>query len=94
MAAVTGTNSAIVIQSMPSMKLTRFTNHTPPMNRPARSTKNGIDGMIRSVSGSDAITASTATHCTTRRTPSGTDRMSSIAPMTASNAVAKLTVRN
>ena len=33
MAPVNGTPSATVIQSMPSMKLTRLTNHTPPTNR-------------------------------------------------------------
>ena len=33
MAPVNGTVSATVIQSMPSMKLTRLTNHTPPTNR-------------------------------------------------------------
>ena len=30
-AAVIGTTSATVIQSRPSMKLTRLTNHSPPM---------------------------------------------------------------
>ena len=35
--AVTGTTSATVIQSMPSMKFTRLTNQTPPSSSSARS---------------------------------------------------------
>ena len=39
--AVTGTTSATVIQSMPSMKLTRLTNQTPPSRSSARSSDRG-----------------------------------------------------
>ena len=41
MTPVTGTISATVIQSSPSMKLTRFTNQTPPRMRKACSTTRG-----------------------------------------------------
>ena len=39
--AVIGTTSATIIQSMPSMKLTRLMNHTVPTSRMARSTQSG-----------------------------------------------------
>ena len=45
-AAVTGTTSATVIQSMPSMKLTRLTNHTPPTSRIANSSVRGSCGIM------------------------------------------------
>ena len=46
-AAVTGTVSATVIQSSPSMKLTRLTNHSVPISRMARSATSGRNGAIR-----------------------------------------------
>ena len=52
MKPVIGTISATVIQSSPSMKLTRFTNQTPPNNEKGRSTMSGT------ASGNDANLAS------------------------------------
>jgi len=79
---------------MPSIKLTRLTNQTPARKRHARSIGHGTCGRICNSLGSAVITAPTAMHCMARRAAAGKERMSSIAPITASNAVAEVTVRN
>ena len=48
---VIGTNSATVIQSMPSMKLVRLTNHRQASSSSARSTHHGSSGTTRSSAG-------------------------------------------
>ena len=85
-APVTGTISATVIQSMPSMKLTRLTSHTPPRSRQARSIHHGRTGRTRTSLGSAAITAPTAMNCSTSRSAAGNVRRSSMAPTKASRS--------
>ena len=86
--AVTGTTSATVIQSMPSMKLTRLTNQTPPSSSSARSSGQGSCGTTRNSAGSAAITIPTARICMSRRGAGPSPRMSSIAPTSASSTAA------
>ena len=66
-AAAIGTTSAAVIQSRPSMKFTRLTNHRPPITSALRSTGNGRAGNTRNPGGSTKMTAATASVCTNRR---------------------------
>ncbi len=66
-AALTGTTSATVIQSSPSMKFTRFTNHNPPMTSAARSIHQGRNGTTRISSGSAKTTVATASACSRKR---------------------------
>ena len=82
-AAVTGTTSATVIQSMPSMKLTRLTNQMPASSRHARSSHHGMTGKMRSAAGSAAITMATAAACKTSRGTTSSGRMSSVTPTMA-----------
>ena len=90
-AALTGTSSATVIQSMPSMKLTRLISHTPAKKRHARSIHHGTCGSTCACFGNVASTRPTAMHCTIRRAAAGAERMSSIAPTTASSMAAAVT---
>ena len=79
---------------MPSMKLTRLTNHTPATKRHARSIHQGSCGRICNSVGSAAITAPTAMHCRRSRSAAGKVRMSSMAPTKASSAAAAVAARN
>ena len=94
MTPVTGTTSTMVIQSMPSMKLTRLTNHTPlksetgPLYPPRQKRQN------LHFAGSAATMAPTATNCSESRSAVGKVRRSSIAPTQARNAVATETIKN
>ena len=89
--AVTGTTSATVIQSMPSMKLVRLTNQSMARPSSARSSQEGRNGMARNSSGSAASTIATATACKTSRGITAIERTSSIAPTTAMKTVAART---
>ncbi len=68
---MSGTISATVIQSRPSMKLTRLTNQTPAMTSSARSSHQGRNGVIWKSAGRMAITIATATNWTSRRGATG-----------------------
>jgi hypothetical protein len=94
MALVAGTNSATVIQSIPSMKLTRLTNHRPPRNRQPRSIHRGRGGRICQSAGSAAMIAATTMHCIARRDVACSDRISSIAPMAASRIIPAVTTNS
>src|SRR5262249_30814937 len=93
-APVIGTVSATVIQSIPSMKLVRLTNQTPPRRRPARSIHHGSAGRTRESAGMKVSTRPTAAHCSARRRPTGSGRMSSMAPAVASTSAAIVSARN
>ena len=82
-AAVIGTTSATVIQSRPSMKLTRLTNQSPPRTRSKRSIQIGANGATRSSSGKAKITSATLNACSTKRGVTPIGRMSSAAPTAA-----------
>ena len=87
-AAVTGTTSATVIQSRPSMKLTRLTNQSPASTRRPRSTQNGTDGAMRRSLGLVSTIAPTASACSKSRGSTGTGLMSSAKPSAAMNKAA------
>ena len=87
-AAVTGTTSATVIQSRPSMKLTRLTNQSPASTRRPRSTQNGTDGAMRRSLGLVSTIAPTASACSKSRGSTGTGLMSSAKPSAAMNRAA------
>lgn len=87
-AAVTGTTSATVIRSSPSMKFTRFTNHIPASRITPRSSASGNAGTMRAVSGAVNTTVPTAAACSTSRTSTGSDLMSSANPTSAIATVA------
>ncbi len=88
---LTGTNSATVIQSMPSMKLVRLTNHKQASSSSARSTHHGSTGTTRSSEGRPASTIPTANACRTSRGATPMLRTSSQAPTAAMNAAAAKT---
>jgi hypothetical protein len=94
MAPVTGTTSATVIQSMPSMKLVRLMNQIPARRINPRSIHQGSIATRRSSAGSAAITMPTATPCRRRRDSGVRPLMSSTAPTTASSAAAAVSARN
>ena len=79
-----GTTSTTVIQSMPSMKLTRFTNQSIARNIRARSTHQGRIEKICKSGGSIATTTSTAMACNSSRGKASSGRMSSVTPTKAS----------
>src|SRR5262249_12337100 len=83
-----GTASATVIQSMPSMKLTRLTNHSPATISPARSIAIGTTGTARSSAGIVHTVSVTATACTARRHIGAIGNISSTAPTTVKSATA------
>ena len=85
---MTGTASATVIQSSPSMKLTRFTNQRPASKSRPRSIQSGQVATILTVSGVVKRTAATAAPCSNSRGSTGIDLMSSANPTTAMNSVA------
>src|SRR5580692_7119542 len=82
-AAVIGTTSATVIQSRPSMKLTRLTNHSPPTINTKRSIQSGMNGALRKVSGKVQITSATLSACSRKRGATPIGRMSSATPTAA-----------
>ena len=89
---LTGTNSATVIQSMPSMKLVRLTNHRQASSSSARSTHHGSTGTTRSSAGRPASTMPTASACrTSRGATSMRPDIVGQAPTAAMNAVAAKT---
>jgi hypothetical protein len=88
MAAVTGTVSATVIQSRPSMKLTRLTNHRPASSRIARSIQSGQPGTSLRLSEAVKMMMATAAPCSNSRGGTAIDLMSSAKPVTAMNSVA------
>ena len=86
-AAATGNTSATVIQSMPSIKLTRFTNQMPLISMRVRSSHQGNCDTMRSPEGNVAITMATATACSKSRGKASSGRMSSVTPTAASPIV-------
>src|SRR6185437_561575 len=86
--AVTGTTSATVIQSMPSMKFTRLTNQSKARPSSARSSQKGNGGTSRSSPGSATMTIVTAAACRNSRGRTAMVRTSSTAPTTATTTVA------
>ncbi len=91
-APVIGTASATVIQSMPSMKFTRLTNHTPSRTRQARSIQSGSVDASRVSAGSSTTTRPTASNCTSRRGAGESVWMSSSKPISVSNPMAAVSV--
>ena len=85
---MTGTTSATVIQSMPSMKLVRLTNQTPPISSSARSSHHGSSGRMRISAGNVASTTATAAACSTSRGSAASGRTSSVTPTRASPSTA------
>ena len=63
---VIGTNSATVIQSMPSMKLVRLTNQRQASSSSARSIHHGSIGTTRSSAGRLASMMPTANVCSSK----------------------------
>ena len=88
---LTGTTSATVIQSMPSMKLTRLTNQIVPMNSRNRSIHHGKNVAMRRSWGRAAITMTAASACSSRRGATGIRWVSAPIPTATSNAVAAST---
>jgi len=86
-AAVTGITSATVIQSIPSMKLTRFTNQSPPSSIRMRSNHQGSCDTMRRSAGNAAIMTATATVCSKSLGEASSGRMSSVTPIAASPIV-------
>ncbi len=72
MPTVTGTTSATIIQSMPSMKLTRLMNHSAPTNSRPRSSQKGMKGSARMPSGRAPSIKAIAAACT-RQLRQGTE---------------------
>src|SRR6516164_11254557 len=87
-AAVIGTTSTTVIQSSPSMKFTRLTNHSTPINRTMRSRHQGKTGNTRSSGGKVVRTTATAKPCSTNRGAAAIGRLSAIAPTAAIRSTA------
>src|SRR5215467_6163177 len=87
-AKVMGTASATVIQSSPSMKFTRLTNHSVPINSKMRSLHHGSIGSKRNSDGNVASTAATAQLCSTSRGAAAIGRLSARAPMAAIRSTA------
>ena len=79
-APVIGTTSATVIQSSPSMKLTRFTNQRPASRSRPRSIQSGQGGTIRRSPGAVKMIAPTANACSNSRGSTGIDLRSSAKP--------------
>ena len=88
---MTGTISATDIQSIPSMKLTRFTSHTSPKAIATRSATNGAAGTTRRSAGRVATTSPTASAWNAKREPARIGRMSSVIPSAANPTVAATT---
>src|SRR5437773_6289299 len=91
--AVIGTTSATVIQTSPSMKLTRFTNQRPASNSRPRSIQSGQAGTILTSPGIVKRIVPTATACSISRGSTGMDLTSSANPTMAMNSdAAKIAV--
>ncbi len=86
--ALSGTISATVIQSSPSMKLTTFTSQTPPTRMTPRSSHHGSPGETRISAGRVEITVATAAICRIRRGIASIGLRSSTIPTTARPTVA------
>src|SRR5262249_39927913 len=84
--AVAGTSSTTVIQSMPSIKFTTFTNQRMARKRKSRSTHHGTAGNTRNSLGSAAITVPIAAACKNKRGTASSERTSSATPTTASKS--------
>src|SRR5256885_473122 len=85
---VIGTNSATVIQSMPSMKLVKLTNQRHASSSSARSIHHGNIGTTRNSAGRLASMKPTATVCSRRRGATSIVQRSSAAPTSDKNTVA------
>src|SRR5262249_11099163 len=85
-AAVTGTASATVIQSSPSMKLTRLTNQTPANRNNARPIQTEHAGTILKSAGADKTRTPTAIACKKSLGKTGIGLMSSTRPTAAMNS--------
>src|SRR6516162_10224554 len=91
-ATVIGTASTTVIQSRPSMKFTRLTNHNVPTSSKMCSHHQGKSGSSCSSGGNVASAAVTAKLCSTSRGAAVTGYLSAIAPTAAiSSTAAKMT---
>ena len=86
---MTGTSSATVIQSMPSMKLVRLTNHRQAMSRSTRSIHQGSIGSTRRCRGKLARIRIVQSVCRKRRGATSTVQMSSAAPTSAMHPVGR-----